>query len=213
MNGIDATKAIRATEIGKNIPIVGLTAEAFTERHIQFREAGMDDVLTKPFTEQQLANTLSTNGLINRRKADRNEKPLRKSGGKTDDIEDDIIKPIETASSKANAYQVGDEEKLDALRQQLGSETVSILLGKAQESLLTRMEELHGGIDASDPEQILEAAHSIRGASGSMFATRISELAAIIEEQSSDIETIRKLMPDFEEVATDTIEWWRNQSA
>ncbi|MEH6405404.1 MAG: response regulator, partial [Sneathiella sp.] len=61
MNGIDATKAIRLTELGKAVPIIGLTAEAFTERHAVFMEAGMNDVLTKPFTERQLSDALATN--------------------------------------------------------------------------------------------------------------------------------------------------------
>lgn len=63
MNGIDATKLIRETDSGKNIPIIGLTADAFTENHAQFIEAGMNGVLTKPFTEQQLIDTLATNSL------------------------------------------------------------------------------------------------------------------------------------------------------
>lgn len=67
MDGIDATRAIRARENGKTIPIVGLTAEAFTERHSVFKEAGMNDVLTKPFTELQLATALGANGMVARR--------------------------------------------------------------------------------------------------------------------------------------------------
>ncbi|MFD2205721.1 ATP-binding protein [Kiloniella antarctica] len=59
MNGLDATIQIRSTPNGKDIPIVGLTAEAFVERHAQFVEAGMNGVLTKPFTQQQLEDTLS----------------------------------------------------------------------------------------------------------------------------------------------------------
>lgn len=73
MNGIDATKAIRSTEIGKELPIVGLTAEAFAERHVLFRKAGMNGVLTKPFTEQQLADTLATHRLVERRGQRRGE--------------------------------------------------------------------------------------------------------------------------------------------
>ncbi|MEH6405550.1 MAG: ATP-binding protein [Sneathiella sp.] len=61
MNGIDATKAIRLTELGETLPIIGLTAEAFAERHVLFRDAGMNDVLTKPFTEQQLSDALAAN--------------------------------------------------------------------------------------------------------------------------------------------------------
>ncbi|WP_053005714.1 ATP-binding protein [Kiloniella spongiae] len=58
MNGMEATEVIKATDHGKYLPIIGLTAEAFLERHTEFLEAGMDDVLTKPFTEQQLNETL-----------------------------------------------------------------------------------------------------------------------------------------------------------
>ncbi len=58
MNGMEATEIIKATDHGKYLPIIGLTAEAFLERHTEFLEAGMDDILTKPFTEQQLNETL-----------------------------------------------------------------------------------------------------------------------------------------------------------
>lgn len=75
MNGIDATKAIRLTKLGKNLPIIALTAEAFAERHVLFKEAGMNGVLTKPFTEQQLADTLAAHRLVERRSERRSEKP------------------------------------------------------------------------------------------------------------------------------------------
>ncbi len=87
MNGIDATKTIRATDIGKNTPIIGLTAEAFTERLAEFREAGMVDVLTKPFTEQQLADTLASirpNGMW-RKHPDETKDTADEPAGKTPD--------------------------------------------------------------------------------------------------------------------------------
>ncbi len=62
MDGIEATREIRAAETNNDIPIVGLTAEAFVERHTEFRDAGMNDVLTKPFTEDQLFKVLSQYG-------------------------------------------------------------------------------------------------------------------------------------------------------
>jgi len=71
MNGIDATKAIRAGNVNNNIPIVGLTADAFAKSHEQFIESGMNDVLTKPFTKQQLADMFCNNGLVERRSARR----------------------------------------------------------------------------------------------------------------------------------------------
>lgn len=62
MDGIEATRRIRAADSHNDIPIVGLTAEAFVERHVEFRDAGMNDVLTKPFTEDQLFKVLSQYG-------------------------------------------------------------------------------------------------------------------------------------------------------
>ncbi len=58
MNGIEATKAIRATPAGKTLPILGLTAEAFAERHTELIAIGMNAVVTKPFTEKQLADAI-----------------------------------------------------------------------------------------------------------------------------------------------------------
>ncbi len=63
MSGLKATKAIRSMEKGKSIPIIGLTAEAFTDRHEIFREAGMDDVMTKPFKEEKLKSLIISHHL------------------------------------------------------------------------------------------------------------------------------------------------------
>ncbi len=58
MDGMEATTIIRKSKNSDVLPIIGLTAEAFTERHREFKKSGMNYVLTKPFTEQQLASVL-----------------------------------------------------------------------------------------------------------------------------------------------------------
>ncbi|MBT3134412.1 response regulator [Alteromonas sp. ALT199] len=60
MDGIEATKRIRKLdgELGE-IPVIGLTAEAFKERHLTFKQAGMDDIVTKPVTVEALQESLS----------------------------------------------------------------------------------------------------------------------------------------------------------
>ncbi|WP_162937961.1 CHASE domain-containing protein [Kiloniella sp. EL199] len=62
MNGMEASNIIRKTNNSKDLPIIGLTAEAFEERHKEFRAAGMNCVITKPFTEEQLDTTLQKYG-------------------------------------------------------------------------------------------------------------------------------------------------------
>ncbi|MEP3248105.1 MAG: ATP-binding protein [Sneathiella sp.] len=54
MDGIEATRQIRKMKEYEALPIIGLTAEAFAERQKLFIEAGMDDVLSKPFMEDDL---------------------------------------------------------------------------------------------------------------------------------------------------------------
>ena len=58
MNGLDATRAIRAGRWGEKLPIIALTAAAFPEDRRQVAAAGMNDFLSKPIDPQRLATTL-----------------------------------------------------------------------------------------------------------------------------------------------------------
>lgn len=212
MNGIDATKAIRATEQGKTIPIVGLTAEAFADRHIQFVEAGMVDVLTKPFTEQQLADTLAANQPIDRRSKSRDKTPVTEELPEVETAEFATINPNENGTTDIDVTAIGDEEGFAGFREHLPAEVMSGLLVEAQNSLQNRLTELRQGVDDQDSHKIREAAHSIKGASGSMFAMRVAEIAAKMEIESDDIDAIRESMGELEKAATDAINWWGEQS-
>jgi len=49
MDGIDATRRIRAMEGGKAVKIVAVTASVFMEQRADLLSAGMDDIINKPF--------------------------------------------------------------------------------------------------------------------------------------------------------------------
>ncbi|NQW01881.1 MAG: response regulator [Rhodospirillales bacterium] len=220
MNGIDATKAIRLTQQGKKLPIIGLTAEAFAERHVLFKEAGMNGVLTKPFTEQQLADIIAAHPVADRRLESRNDGPAIAPGAARGAAADAIDTgnnggPADTqaTSCETDLYPTGDLGGLKKFRDQLGSETVSTLLNEAQKSLRKQLVDLRDGLQTGDATRIREAAHAIKGGSGSLFATHIAKLAADIERNAADIDTVRGLMPAFENAATDAIAWWREQAA
>ena len=57
MDGFEATRAIRQLEKGKRTPIIALTAEGAMIKD-ECTEAGMDDVLIKPFNELELNSLL-----------------------------------------------------------------------------------------------------------------------------------------------------------
>jgi len=54
LSGIDVTKAIKADDDLKDIPIIAVTAFASKRNQNEIREAGCIDILTKPFTVPEL---------------------------------------------------------------------------------------------------------------------------------------------------------------
>jgi len=60
LNGLDATRAIRADGPNRDTPIVAMTANAFEEDRRLCLAAGMSDFLTKPMSFDQLPTVLLT---------------------------------------------------------------------------------------------------------------------------------------------------------
>jgi len=193
MDGIEATRQIRAKCDASTLPIIGLTAEAFLERHALFMEAGMNGVLTKPFTEQQLQGILAQH------------LPEIAPAATLD------ASPGEGDEDAPDEVPLGDEEKLENFSKVLKPEMLANLLGKAETSLKTRMEDLRRGIENGDAALVHEAAHAIKGSSGSMFGARISAIAAEIDSNHQDMATVVQLMPRAEVAASETIDWWRSK--
>lgn len=54
MDGYEATRKIKTTELGKKTPILALTASAFDEQRLEILRVGCDDFLRKPFKEQEI---------------------------------------------------------------------------------------------------------------------------------------------------------------
>src|SRR5574337_711181 len=60
MDGYEVARRIRAAEpAGKHLPLVALTASALPEDRVRARDAGMDDLVTKPFDPEQLGDRLA----------------------------------------------------------------------------------------------------------------------------------------------------------
>ena len=60
MNGYEAAKTIRSLnrEDAKTIPIIAMTANAFTEDRIKAKEAGMDEHISKPIDMKLLVKII-----------------------------------------------------------------------------------------------------------------------------------------------------------
>lgn len=194
MNGIDATKKIRATTSGNQIPIIGLTAEAFAERHAEFRKAGMDDILTKPFTEEQLRDVLTTYAP---------QGPTRHPTPKGDS------ETHANTSDISNAIPIGDIEKLNEFAALFPAEKVKAIFLEVPKNVEVRVQEIRDGIARGDTQMVKDATHSLVGISGSMFAVRLFEEVKKLESAADDPATLAVLFPQFEKTVAATIEWWR----
>lgn len=58
MNGLEATRTIRANATNQSTPVIALTAHAMANEKEILLDSGMDDYMTKPVSEQDLVNVL-----------------------------------------------------------------------------------------------------------------------------------------------------------
>jgi two-component system sensor histidine kinase BarA len=61
MNGIEATNQIRLIEFDEELtstPIIAVTANALVEDREKFIAAGMDDYISKPYSQEDILKTL-----------------------------------------------------------------------------------------------------------------------------------------------------------
>lgn len=59
MDGLKATEAIRALPDGKDVRIVAVTASTLDDQRAEMLEAGMDDVVRKPYDLDEIYNCMS----------------------------------------------------------------------------------------------------------------------------------------------------------
>lgn len=61
MDGIEATKAIRSLDdpAKRDVPIIALTADALHDSEAKYRDAGMNDYISKPIDINSLITTIS----------------------------------------------------------------------------------------------------------------------------------------------------------
>ncbi len=65
MSGIEFVKTLRSLNLAKRIPVVMVTTEGSDAKVSEAKENGADGYLTKPFTKDQLRDTLGSYLMVN----------------------------------------------------------------------------------------------------------------------------------------------------
>jgi two-component system sensor histidine kinase BarA len=183
LDGFAATRAIRAWEAEQGnarTPVVALTAHVAGAAPGSWRDAGMDDYLSKPFTLRGLADCLAR-WLPERQAIAPDHTPA--------------LPDIRSADFGATAL---DPAVLASLRSIAGRDTAMLervfnLFGVHAPA---RLAALCDALDAGDVAGVAAEAHALKSPSLNIGALRLAALAAEVEAQARSGELPPDEMPD-----------------
>ncbi len=165
MDGFEAAAKIRLREQGsamEHVPIIALTADVQKGVIEQCIEAGMDDYLSKPYTRNQLFQTL--------------QKWLSPGGESTDNTslpDQERVRP-----------HLLDQQALENLRglttpdgDNLLNKAISLFL----DSVTQEVESLKTSVESKDAVKMMNIAHNFKSSCGNLGAKTLATKAAILE--------------------------------
>ena len=194
MDGLDATRAIRATARGATVPILAMTANVFGEDRRRCLDAGMNDHIAKPVNPDTLFAVL-VRWLRQSRRLQ-----ARRAGE---------LAPDETVPDvRAVRHSVGAALDSDGAIHNIGGNLALYL------RLLRKYVEVHADdarairafIDAQDFESAQRCAHSLKGSSGAIGAVHVHATASRLDAALRHHAAMGELLPIVDELGIDLAE-------
>jgi len=165
MDGFEATRIIRSKETSGRIPIIAQTAHAFSEDRDRCIKAGMDEHMTKPFKVAELLTVLDR---------------YYDSRGHTGRVAD---RPSRRMQSQESLRTDADALDGHALLERLGGdkEAFKEVLELFCEQTPAMLMDFRSAVQAEDWERLVRLSHSLKGASATLGAQPLADLAAEME--------------------------------
>ena len=196
LDGFAATQAIRRREREANesshVPIIALTANAMAGDRDQCLAVGMDDFLSKPFTQEQLQAMLAR------------WLPVRPSSGDLKlSATHDILELLATTRENGTRASVLDQSMLDNIRalQRPGKPDILLkVFDHYLESTPHLLQTLREAIARTDSQGTRMAAHSLKSSSANLGAAALSELCKTLENiaRERQLENAEALLSEIE---------------
>ena len=192
MDGLEATRRLRATLRGARLPIIAMTAHALESERERCRAAGMDDFIAKPIDPDLLQQKLlrwrpAPGGQAARRTAAHTAMP---SGG--------------------DLPELPGIDKAEGLRRMMNKPTLyEKVLRDFHSRFLSEPETIRAAIDSGDLATAERRAHSTKGLAGTIGASALQQAAKALEtalrERDAALETLFTRFADELRQVTDGI--------
>jgi two-component system, sensor histidine kinase and response regulator len=185
MDGYEATRRIREREgAAKRTPVIAMTAGALEGEREAALSAGMDDYVAKPVKAEELDRVLA-------RWTSRDD-PAPGADGAAGDREDPDAEPPLDPAVLETLRSLQEEGEPDLL-----AELAEMFLDDAA----LQLEGLREAIGEADAQKVRGISHALKGSSGNMGATRVSEVCAELEMagESGDLAAAPGLLERLEE--------------
>ncbi|MGH8762790.1 MAG: response regulator, partial [Nitrosospira sp.] len=188
MDGFEATAAIRRRSDGKSrLPIVAVTAQAMQGDKGNCLLAGMDDYIPKPAKQEDFAAALKRWAPAKQQEDGDEIQQYHAENEKTASVgtANSSSSPLSSFSSGASGAPSALNANAVARLRALGEVTEPSLMSRIFTSFLNegaeRIKLLRISLDGSDAKLLRKTAHTLRGASLSIGALHMAELAQQLE--------------------------------
>lgn len=164
MDGLTATRLLRAEPHLRQLPVVGMTAHAMAEEVQRCLEAGMNDHVGKPVNPEAFFATIARWTRTNQREA---PEPLARPANAKDEI---VLPKIEGLDVTTGLQRVAGNKRL-----------YRDLLGQFAAKQKCVGEKITKALESGDHEQAERLTHSLKGAAGNLGINELFELADKLE--------------------------------
>lgn len=162
MDGLEATRRIRAGEQGRRVPIIAMTANAMESDREECMAAGMDDYVSKPIKSEELQHKLLQLAIAGEQEQASERLPLVPS----------LTELAGPSFNYATALAAADEEMVD------------IVAGAFLAQWPKDLERLRAALAAGDFVGVLHVSHALKGTLAIFGAQPASLLAHRVEARA-----------------------------
>ncbi|HSC66429.1 MAG TPA: response regulator [Cellvibrio sp.] len=202
MDGMEATRHIRTLEQGKRrTPIIALTAHTITEQKAELLIAGMDDCISKPVNESQLAHIINRWASLSGKK--------------------EVVIQIDDRSRNTNVREPLPTEdltgsvdiqlclKLANNKPALSRDMLSMLLS----GLEAEKQQINNALSNDQFEEAGELIHKLYGSSCYCGVPRLKHISGLLDKlfQSKQFEQARDAIPALNHALDDLINWSKDK--